>query len=193
MKFQSISEIEAYLYGHSKVECLYCKGKYKNLALHLNQAHDTDARTYREEFGIPEKYGLVCSSTKQKNSEHILGKIAAGEWEHFDQARINAHNTLKDRYGDKKPWAQKKLDAKPALKKLRQAIIKVAHDSENYVYNAPMEVLLKDDTFSCSKCGANVVRAHINKKLNRTKLTCDKCRLEGMRRWRIAQKSEAVS
>ena len=75
--FDSINEIREYLSG-DLVTCLRCGRQYKGLASHLKRVHEMTADEYREFYGIPWTYGLVCGETSGLISENSTRLVAEG-------------------------------------------------------------------------------------------------------------------
>ncbi|KZL17609.1 MucR family transcriptional regulator [Pseudovibrio sp. WM33] len=67
--FKSREEVEAY-FSEERLTCLLCGKKYLKLGVHLLRIHDTTTEDYKQKYGIPNRVGLVCSSTWERYSKH---------------------------------------------------------------------------------------------------------------------------
>jgi len=67
-KFHTIEEVRAYL-DEDRICCLLCGRPFKALGAHLPRVHGVSVDKYKEQFGIPWTYGLVCSDTSLRMAE----------------------------------------------------------------------------------------------------------------------------
>ena len=77
MKFTTPEELAAY-FGGDKIECLLCNKHFRAIGTHLMLLHNVSPDEYREMYGIPWTYGLICAGTKQKKSAIAKKNLAAG-------------------------------------------------------------------------------------------------------------------
>lgn len=76
--FKSAAKLRAYMDDGDRIQCLLCGRRYKALGHHLRQSHDMTADDYKEAYGIPWTYGLVCGETSEKISKNVKQMIADG-------------------------------------------------------------------------------------------------------------------
>lgn len=67
-KFESVEEVKEYLDG-DRIICLLCGRSLKALPAHLKFIHGTSADQYKQTYGIPWTWGLVCKGTHELQSE----------------------------------------------------------------------------------------------------------------------------
>lgn len=75
--FGSIASIRAYL-SEDRIRCLRCGRRLRGLSYHLFKIHHMTVDEYREIYGIPWTYGLVCQETSSMISENSSRLVADG-------------------------------------------------------------------------------------------------------------------
>ncbi|WP_438454942.1 MucR family transcriptional regulator [Vreelandella venusta] len=77
--FETIGELEAYT-GGPQIQCLECGKWFKSLATHLPRIHDMSHDDYRQKWGIPKRFALAGTATREKLSEQLKEAISKGEF-----------------------------------------------------------------------------------------------------------------
>ena len=75
--FKSIDEVRTYLSG-DRIVCLLCGKEYRKLGVHIQKIHGVTPDQYKEQYGIPWTYGLLCSDSSSLYRDAILERIANG-------------------------------------------------------------------------------------------------------------------
>lgn len=75
--FETVDELDAYVAG-PKIQCLECGQWFKSLATHLPRAHGMTHADYREKWGIPKRYALAGTTTRETLSRQIRDQIDSG-------------------------------------------------------------------------------------------------------------------
>ena len=75
--FESLVTMRAY-FSESRIRCLRCGRRFKGLAGHLWQIHGMSTDDYRELYGIPWTYGLVCAETSGIISGNSIRLVSEG-------------------------------------------------------------------------------------------------------------------
>lgn len=85
--FETIEELEAYT-GGPTIQCLECGKWFKSLATHLPRIHGMSHDDYRQKWGIPKRFALAGTATREKLSEQMHGYIETGRLthDHLDSA-----------------------------------------------------------------------------------------------------------
>lgn len=85
--FETIEELEAYT-GGPQIQCLECGKWFKSLATHLPRIHGMSHNDYRQKWGIPKRFALAGTATREKLSEQMHGYIETGRLthDHLDSA-----------------------------------------------------------------------------------------------------------
>jgi hypothetical protein len=73
------AEIQDYFAGVDVITCLRCGRSLKRLAMHLERIHSMKEDEYREMYGLPWSYGLVCMETNEAYSQALRKRIDDGE------------------------------------------------------------------------------------------------------------------
>ncbi|SDJ88618.1 MucR family transcriptional regulator [Billgrantia gudaonensis] len=79
--FQSLEELDAYV-GGPKIQCLECGRWFRGLATHLPRTHGMTHADYREKWGIPRRYPLTGTATRETLSQQMRDQIDAGVLTH---------------------------------------------------------------------------------------------------------------
>lgn len=105
-QFETIKELEAYTSGPT-IQCLECGKWFKSLATHLPRTHGLSHDDYRQKWGIPRRFALAGTATREKLSEQMHGYIASGRvtYEHLESA-VEASRTAGR--GEKAPIDRKR-------------------------------------------------------------------------------------
>jgi hypothetical protein len=72
-------EIEAYFSGSDSIVCLRCGRSLRKLGIHLQRIHSISDDEYREMYGLPWTYGLVCRDTREAYASALQRRIDDGE------------------------------------------------------------------------------------------------------------------
>lgn len=85
--FDSIEELDAYVAGE-KIQCLECGRWFRALATHLPRTHGMTHDDYRDKWGIPRRYPLAGTSTRETLSTQMREQIDSGRitYHHLPQA-----------------------------------------------------------------------------------------------------------
>ena len=75
--FDSIKDVRDY-FSENRIRCLRCGRRFKGLIGHLWKVHEMTANEYREIYGIPWTYGLVCPKTSSIISDNSTKLIKEG-------------------------------------------------------------------------------------------------------------------
>lgn len=75
--FQTLEELDAYV-GGQNIQCLECGRWFRGLATHLPRSHGMTHEDYREKWGIPKRYALSGTATREILSLQMRDIIAAG-------------------------------------------------------------------------------------------------------------------
>lgn len=91
--FSTIAELEAYV-GGPQIQCLECGRWYRALATHLPRTHGMSHNDYREKWGIPRRYALAGTATRECLSEQMRDQIRSGHLtlEHLPAANLAAQH-----------------------------------------------------------------------------------------------------
>ena len=76
--FKTKAELAEY-FGEELLTCLLCGKKRRALGTHLRRVHEKTVDEYKELFGIPWSYGLVCRATAESHSRALKKRIADGD------------------------------------------------------------------------------------------------------------------
>lgn len=85
-KFESYREVEMY-FSTDKLVCLLCGQEKKKLGVHILKLHGVTCDQYRERYGIPWTYGLVCRATFNAHSDAVRARMMDG-WKPPDNSPI---------------------------------------------------------------------------------------------------------
>ncbi|MGO3056963.1 MAG: MucR family transcriptional regulator [Halomonas sp.] len=85
--FETIKELDAYT-GGPQIQCLECGQWFKSLATHLPRTHGISHNDYRQKWGIPKRFALAGTATREKLSEQMHSYIESGRltYDHLDTA-----------------------------------------------------------------------------------------------------------
>ncbi|UQI41913.1 MucR family transcriptional regulator [Vreelandella venusta] len=85
--FETNEELEAYT-GGPQIQCLECGKWFKSLATHLPRTHGMSHAEYRQKWGIPKRFALAGTATREKLSEQLKEAISKGKftYDHLDSA-----------------------------------------------------------------------------------------------------------
>lgn len=85
--FETIGELEAYT-GGPQIQCLECGKWFKSLATHIPRIHGMSHDDYRQKWGIPKRFALAGTATREKLSEQLKEAISKGAftYDHLDSA-----------------------------------------------------------------------------------------------------------
>lgn len=75
--FETVDELDTYV-GGPKIQCLECGRWFKSLATHLPRIHGMSHDDYREKWGIPRRYALSGTATRETLSRQIRDQIESG-------------------------------------------------------------------------------------------------------------------
>lgn len=75
--FETNEELEAYT-GGPQIQCLECGKWFKSLATHLPRTHGMSHAEYRQKWGIPKRFALAGTATREKLSEQLKEAISKG-------------------------------------------------------------------------------------------------------------------
>lgn len=75
--FQNREEVDQYFSG-DRITCLLCGEPFLVLASHIKTAHGVQVDEYKQRYGIPWRRGLTSAGTRQKYSNLMKSKKAAG-------------------------------------------------------------------------------------------------------------------
>ncbi len=98
--FESLKQVKQYL-SASRLKCLVCGKGFKGLNVHVLRTHHMTADDYKQKFGIPVTYGLVCAPTLQRLSAAMKEREAQLEPQEKISARGVATQGVKS--GPKRP------------------------------------------------------------------------------------------
>lgn len=79
--FKSLEEIESYL-NHPKIKCLECGRYFKSLATHLPRMHGMSHQNYKEKWGIPRRFALAGTQTREILAQQMRDYIDSGRLNH---------------------------------------------------------------------------------------------------------------
>ncbi|MBZ5486925.1 MucR family transcriptional regulator [Halomonas aquamarina] len=85
--FESIEELDSYI-GGPQIQCLECGRWFKSLATHLSRIHGMSHSDYRQKWGIPKRYALAGTATREMLSAQMNDYIESGRLthDHLDRA-----------------------------------------------------------------------------------------------------------
>ncbi|NIC05248.1 MucR family transcriptional regulator [Billgrantia bachuensis] len=96
--FVSLEELDAYV-GGPKIQCLECGRWFRALATHLPRTHGMTHQDYREKWGIPQRYPLAGTATRETLSMQLRQQIDAGRftYDHLPNATAAAREAGRNR------------------------------------------------------------------------------------------------
>lgn len=85
--FQTLDELDAYV-GGPRIQCLECGRWFRGLATHLPRVHGMTHDDYREKWGIPKRYPLSGTVTREALSLQMQDQITSGRltYDHLPSA-----------------------------------------------------------------------------------------------------------
>ncbi|MGM0783915.1 MAG: MucR family transcriptional regulator [Pseudomonadota bacterium] len=97
-RFETVAELDTYV-GGPKIQCLECGRWFKSLATHLPRIHGLGHDDYREKWGIPRRYALAGTATRETLSRQIRDQINNGrlDYSHLPNAVCAAREAPRPR------------------------------------------------------------------------------------------------
>lgn len=101
-------EVENYLIGDDKIQCLECGRWYKRLTIHLQRSHAMGKKEYCQKYGLPDT-GLDCKTLSESKSifwknewknEEYKEKTIKGRETHYKSHKKEANKKIKVNCGD---------------------------------------------------------------------------------------------
>lgn len=85
--------------GGPQIQCLECGRWYRALATHLPRTHGMSHNDYREKWGIPRRYALAGTATRECLSEQMHDQIKSGHLtlNHLPSANLAAQHAARPR------------------------------------------------------------------------------------------------